>query len=61
MEVRVAKEQIDLKTIIMKTLRTMNKMKKKEKQESGPRQCAESRNRALGKLKEIICKAEKWD
>lgn len=35
-KVRIAKEQIDLKIVIMKTLRTMNKMKKKEKQESGP-------------------------
>lgn len=35
-KVRIAKEQIDLKIVIMKTLRTMNKMKKKEKRESGP-------------------------
>lgn len=30
-KVRIAKEWIDLKIVIMKTLRTMNKMKKKEK------------------------------
>lgn len=35
-KVRIAKEQIDLKIVIMKTLCTMNKMKKKEKRESGP-------------------------
>lgn len=33
---RIAKEEMDLKAVIMKTLRTMNEMKKKEKQESGP-------------------------
>lgn len=30
-KVRIAKEWIDLKIVIMKTLRTMNKMEKKEK------------------------------
>lgn len=30
-KVRIAKEWIDLKIVIMKTLRTMNKTKKKEK------------------------------